>query len=51
MGKHYVQLTVEERAATMMVKANSWHQFKIVHLCQLNFDSGSNAEIAMSGCG
>jgi len=28
-----------------------WRQFKIDHLCQLNFDQGSKAGILLPGCG
>jgi hypothetical protein len=28
-----------------------WRQFKIDHLCQLNFDQGSKAGFVVPGCG
>ena len=33
------------------LRTDCWRQFKIDHLCQLNFDQGSNAGCVAPGCG
>lgn len=38
-------------ANSELLPAACWRQFKIDHLCQLNFDQGSKAGIVVPGCG
>lgn len=49
----------DQRVGTLIEESGIWgfqythcrRQFKIDHLCQLNFDQGSKAECLAPGCG
>ena len=50
-GRALLDWSQEQLATAAEVGLSCWRQFKIDHLCQLNFDQGSKAGFVVPGCG